>query len=143
MNTHKRFELADKTRSKLEDRVLGDLRDRGVAYNYEPHTIPYIIPSNYTPDLILPNFVLIEIKGYFLPEDRRKHLLLKNQYPGLDVRFVFANSNKPIRKGSKTTYAHWCQKNGFLLSDKVIPQAWVDEAPNTVNRDLLEKINGQ
>ncbi len=81
----------------------------------------------YTPDFPLPNGIIIETKGRFLPADRQKHLLVKAQHPEKDIRFVFTRSKTPISKGSKTTYADWCEKNGFRYADKTVPEAWLRE----------------
>ena len=81
----------------------------------------------YTPDFKLPNKIIIESKGRFVSEDRKKHLLVKQQRPDLDIRFVFSNSKAKISKGSKTSYADWCIKHGFLYADKLIPEEWINE----------------
>tara|TARA_R110002095_G_scaffold124022_1_gene107773 strand:+ start:107 stop:295 length:189 start_codon:yes stop_codon:yes gene_type:complete len=60
-------------------------------------------------------------------EDRQKHILIRKQRPDLDIRFVFDNPNARISKTSKTTYAAWCEKNGFLYARKTIPREWIDE----------------
>jgi len=67
---------------------------------------------------------IVETKGRFLPDDRKKQLLIKSQHPQLDIRFVFSRSGEKIRKGSKTTYAMWCEKHGYLYADKLIPEEW-------------------
>ncbi len=59
--------------------------------------------------------------------DRQKHLLIKQQHPEKDVRFVFSNSRGRISKSSNTTYADWCLKNGFVFADKLIPVGWLNE----------------
>lgn len=105
----------------------------GVPFSYESEKIEYEIPAKkhkYTPDFILegPNGkIIIESKGRFVAKDRRKHLLIKEQRPGLDIRFVFSNSNTKIYKGSKTSYADWCEKNGFEFADKSVPEGWAKE----------------
>lgn len=117
-------------RSGLEQAVQEDLSARGVPYRYEEEKVRYTKPASahtYCPDFILPNGVVIETKGIFSPEDRKKHELIKAQHPGLDIRFVFSRSKSPIRKGSKTSYADWCVKRGFLYADKLIPPAWTEE----------------
>jgi hypothetical protein len=81
----------------------------------------------YTPDFKLPNGIIVETKGRFVTADRQKHLLVKAQHPDLDIRFVFSNSRARISKGSPTSYAMWCDKNGFRYADKFIPQAWLIE----------------
>ncbi len=119
-------------RSGLEEQVAQQLKDAGLSYDYEAVKLRYIKPAReakYTPDFILPNGIIVETKGRFVVEDRQKHLILKDQYPNLDVRFVFSNSNTKISKGSKTTYAAWCQKYGFTYADKLVPKSWMEEAP--------------
>ena len=52
---------------------------------------------------------------------------LKKQHPELDIRFVFMNPKGKIRKGSKTTYADFCDKNDIIWADKTIPTSWYNE----------------
>lgn len=117
-------------RSGLEEAVAEQLRQAGVVAKYEETKIPYTTPATphkYTPDFELPNGIFIETKGRYETADRKKHLLIKQQHPELDIRFVFTRSKQTISKTSKTTYADWCQKNGFLYADKWIPEAWLKE----------------
>lgn len=117
-------------RSGLEVRISQELAQAGVDSDYESITIHYTKPerkARYTPDFPLPNGIIIETKGRFLTADRQKHLLIKAQHPHLDIRFVFSSSKTKIGKQSKTTYASWCEKNGFKYADKSIPQEWLDE----------------
>jgi hypothetical protein len=114
-------------RSGLEEQVANQIKAKGLKVEYEQTKISYVIPESkhtYTPDFVLPNGIIIESKGRFLIEDRKKHLLIKAQQPHLDIRFVFTSSSAKISKGSKTNYADWCVKNGFLYADKVIPDSW-------------------
>lgn len=117
-------------RSGLEEKVASQLKKAKIKVEYESTKIEYTKPESrhiYTPDFCLPNGVIIETKGRFTLEDRKKHLLIKEQMPWLDIRFVFSNSRGKIRKGSKTSYADWCVKNGFKYADKLIPKEWIDE----------------
>ena len=117
-------------RSGLEEDLAESLRARGVKYTYEETKIKYIQPATehqYTADFELENGIIIESKGRFLVADRKKHLLIKRQQPHLDIRFVFSNSKQKISKASRTTYADWCNKNGFLYADKEIPDSWIKE----------------
>lgn len=115
-------------RSGLEDTISQDLKDRGVDFDYETLKIKWVLHKNksYTPDFVLPNGVIIESKGRFVVDDRMKHLEIQKQHPELDIRFVFSNSRSKIRKGSKTTYGDWCDKHGFIYSDKRIPDEWLN-----------------
>ena len=116
-------------RSGLEDVISEDLKKRGVDFGYETIKIKWqlIESKTYTPDFILPNGIIIESKGRFVLDDRKKHLKVREQNPELDIRFVFSNSRNKIRKGSKTTYAMWCEKNNFLYADKRIPDEWINK----------------
>jgi len=116
-----------KLRSGLEDRIAAQLDEAGVAYEYETKKLAYSIPHTYTPDFVLDNGIIVEGKGLFDSADRTKHLAVKQQHPDKDIRFVFSRSASPLYKGSKSTYASWCEKHGFLYSDKVVPEAWIKE----------------
>lgn len=116
-------------RSGLEEKISDQLKSLGVPIQYESFKIQYEVHEtrSYTPDWKLPNGIIVESKGRLVPEDRKKHLLIKKQYPDLDIRFVFSNSKAKIRKGSPTSYGDWCKKNGFLYADKLIPEEWIKE----------------
>ena len=101
-----------------------------IVPEYESFKISYVIPASnhtYLPDFKLPNGIIIETKGRFILQDRKKHLLIQKQYPTFDIRFVFSNSRVKISKKSKTTYADWCEKHGFKYADKLIPKSWFNE----------------
>jgi hypothetical protein len=117
-------------RSGLEERIAEQLDKAGVDYTYEQVKLEYIRPASkhvYTPDFELANKIIVETKGRFLLADRQKHILVKRHNPTLDIRFVFSNSKARISKASRTTYADWCNKNGFKFADKEIPQEWMNE----------------
>lgn len=124
--------LREGYRSGLEDVIAEQLRLNGIDPKYECIRIRYVQPSKsrlYTPDFLLPNGIIIETKGRFVSSDRAKHLLIKQQYPELDIRFVFTNPNTRLSKTSKTTYADWCEKHGFLYAKGAIPEEWLREPP--------------
>jgi hypothetical protein len=117
-------------RSGLEEIVSKELTSKGVGFTYESIAIPYVCPAKnhkYTPDFVLSNGIIVETKGRFVTADRQKHLLIKQQHPELDIRFVFSNSKGRISKLSSTTYAMWAEKNVFQYADKSIPDKWLKE----------------
>lgn len=117
-----------KVRSKFERTTVDDLKKKKVKFEYESLTIKYQPKvCTYTPDILLDNGIIIELKGYFRPDDRMMHKLIREQHPNLDIRFVFMSSKNKIHKNSTTTYGSWCDQWGFKYSDKTIPQAWIDE----------------
>lgn len=116
-------------RSGLESQVASQLAAEGVEFQYEKGWITFDEPAKirrYLPDFRLGNKIIIEAKGRFETADRQKHLLIKVQHPDLDIRFVFSNPNSRISKQSKTTYAMWCEKNGFQYAKQFIPKEWLD-----------------
>jgi hypothetical protein len=116
-------------RSGLESKVSAQLNEAGVSFEYETFKIEYQVNETrkYTPDFRLPNGIIVETKGRFISDDRKKHLLVQQQHPDLDIRFVFSNSKAKLNKGAKSTYADWCIKHGFLYADKFIPEEWLNE----------------
>lgn len=124
-------------RSGLEEDTAKYLTERGVAYTYEETKIKWVDLRyrTYTPDFVLPNGIIIETKGRFVNDDRRKHRAIKDQFPALDIRFVFTNSNNKLYKGSKSSYADWCKRYGFKYADKSIPEEWLDERCDPTETD--------
>lgn len=116
-------------RSGLEQDTAKFLKKRGIGFTYEEMKIKWVDPKikTYTPDFVLDNGIIIETKGRFISPDRAKHLAVRDQYPELDIRFVFTNSKSKLYKGSKTTYGMWCNKYNFKYADRYIPEAWLKE----------------
>ncbi len=133
-----------KFKSKLEEEFSNFLFSKKINFGYETFTISYLKPSKvsrYTPDFKCLS-VLFETKGHFVTADRKKHLLIKQQYPKIDIRFVFSNSKNRIGKKSKTTYAKWCELKGFRFhciasTGKFLPEEWIKEILKNQN----EKTN--
>ena len=123
--------LRAKYRSKLEERLAKQLTDSGIEFSYETLKISYMVPARkakYTPDFVVGDMV-IEAKGRFrTAQDRQKLLLVKEQYPDLDLRLVFQNAKTPIYPGSPTPCSKWAEDNGFLWADNgKIPEEWLQQ----------------
>ena len=121
-------------RSGLEESLAADLRSKGVEYEYETQVINWVVPSRnarYTPDFWIKTasgkMIVVESKGRFITANRQQMILVQQQHPELDIRFVFSNSRQKISKQSKTTYGMWCEKHGFLYADKTVPKEWLNE----------------
>lgn len=119
-------------RSGFERNIAGNLRRRKVPFNYEPYRLQWTSSHQYTPDFELANGILVEAKGYLRPSDKTKMIHVRDQNPDKDIRFLFANAQNPVKKGSKTTYAMWAEKNGFKWASGIeVPQEWIEEpGPN-------------
>ena len=130
-HNYKQYKAARKYgyRSGLELKVSQYLEENKVDYKYEQVKIEWedLAYRTYTPDFVLDNGIIIETKGMFTAADRRKHLAIKKQHPDLDIRFVFENSRRKLRKGAKSSYAEWCHKYDFRYYDRIIPEDWLKE----------------
>lgn len=116
-------------RSKFEAGVAASLTKRGLSFHYEGQALPYKIEAVYTPDFILPSGVIVETKGHFPPEDRRKMLAVKAQYPQLDIRLCFQNADVKLSRAPRAlTYWQWAERHGFLWCEGHIPTTWFSNA---------------
>lgn len=136
--------LAEGYRSGLEEQECARLDSLGIPYGYEPLVLPYQQPAKprkYTPDIVLlKNGIVVETKGRFVTADRQKHILIQEQYPDLDLRFVFSNPKARISKQSKTTYAAWCESRGILYAAKTIPLDWIYAPANARSLALVQRL---
>ena len=99
-------------RSGFEGRVAAWLEKADIPFNYEARKVNYTLVSSYTPDLFLNNGVVLELKGFWKPSDRRKIKAVCEQHPEMDLRMVFMRNNTLTSK-SKTTYLDWCEKHNI------------------------------
>jgi len=128
-------------KSGLEEVIYNYLKDKKVHFVYEGMKITFNQPTltkHYTPDFPLNQSFIIESKGAFNSQDRKKHKLIKEQHPELDIRFIFSNSKTKIGKKSKTTYGKWCDLFNFkyhcVASTKIpFPQDWLTEVKGKQN----------
>jgi len=119
--------MANRYRSGYEKEIKKNSDSR---IKYEPDTLNYVLkPRRYTPDFKLPNGIYVEAKGNFrTSSDRTKLIAVKAQNPHIELRLLFQNPNLKLNKNSKTTYAMWAEKCGFIWAEGVeIPDAWVKE----------------
>ena len=127
-----------KFRSKSEEIVYNYLLDLNIRVRYEEDKINYtwLEYKTYVPDFILPNGIILEVKGRFVLEDRKKHLFIQEQKPDLDIRFIFDNPNNKLYKNGKMTYGKWCEKHDFLYCKRKdgIPDEWLNGRKRKRNR---------
>lgn len=130
-------------KSDFENVTARKISSTDGAVRYEPIKILYIDnPASYIPDFVLKNGIVIEAKGYFDPKARTKMLRVKEQYPELDIRFLFQNAQVKLSKSSKTTYGQWATTHGFKWAHAHIPDDWFNEPPAnlTFKTKTLEEL---
>jgi hypothetical protein len=139
-------------RSGLERDVAAKLTAAGVPFGFESQHIKYIVPqreAKYLPDFSFNGDeypkdcpIILEPKGRFggainpklrvsvkdaAVKERQKFILLKEQHPELDIRFIFSRAKTPIYKGSPTSYGKWATDHGFKWCEKTPPDEWIEE----------------
>lgn len=125
---------------EFEENGAKQLAKAGVKVTYEGVRVPYTVPSrdaNYVPDFQPDGTnIILEFKGHFgglgrdmkrrSAEERQKYILVRDQHPELDIRFVFQRASTPIYPRSPTSHGKWATDHGFRWSDKgIIPPAWI------------------
>lgn len=127
-------------RSGLEVSLSAEILTAGHPVIYEEYRLPYLVPEtrhHYTWDFTLSNGIIIEGKGIFDATDRAKHLFVREQFPELDIRFVFSSARAKIGPGSNTTLAAWCERYGFAYAHKHIPPEWFKEPGPAIHPSVL------
>ena len=121
-------------RSKLEVLIGNTLTEFDVNWVYEKTKIKYVVPESnhvYTVDFTVGNGILLEGKGILADhKERTKYVLLKEQNPDLDLRFIFDDPQKKCG-GMKMTHAEWATKFNFKYcgkNDKEQILSWIREA---------------
>ena len=130
-------------RSGLEQDIQLQLARAKIGFEYESVKLPYVIPASdhlYTPDFVLANGIIIETKGRWILEDRKKIKLVKEQHPDLDLRMVFTNSKSKIRRGAKSCYQDCCRRLGIPFADKEVPVEWLKEKINKKSKKIIETM---
>ena len=127
-------------RSGLEKEVAAYLRKTQKKVRYEVLKVEWedLRYRTYTPDFVLDNGIIIETKGIFDSEDRRKHREIQRQHPELDIRFVFSNAKSKLYKGAKSRYFNWCEQHKFQWANRVIPEEWLKEKGKEIKVKKIE-----
>ncbi|WP_302736900.1 endonuclease [uncultured Desulfovibrio sp.] len=109
---------------------------------YEAGAIPYKVEvrRRYTPDWLLPEqAIVIEAKGRFTKADRDKMLLIKAQYPCLDIRMIFMSLSARVTKA--LTVGDWCRQYGFpCCKGPSIPTTWLTHKPGKEQREAFDNL---
>lgn len=130
-----------KFRDTFEKEVFTAAQALDPNAKYEPMRVPYQLVKKYIPDIYLSNGIIVEVKGYFTPEDRTKMLAVREQHAGFDIRFVFKRAKSRLASGSTTTYADWCDKHGFKWAEGRIPTEWFSEGGFSAGDDHVDSAH--
>lgn len=107
-----------------------DLKKRRIKFKYEEDKITFVEPAKvrtYIPDLSIGDGLIVEIKGRWTAQDRRKMGYVIEQNPDLDIRMLFDKDNT-ISNNSNTRYSDWCTKRNIKFAiGNTIPEEWINE----------------
>ena len=133
-------------RSAFEQNVYNDLTRAKVEFEYEPKD-RQLVYYNKIKDamclkclncdiiqkhLYLPDFFIekrntvLETKGRFTAQDRKKMLLVKENNPSIRIVMLFMTNGKVTKKAR---YLDWCERykiEGYLYTDK----NWISKIKN-------------
>ena len=135
-NQYQRRSLSEvEVEEKLKQMFPSTTKKEGrVLYEPVPLSFTSEVRRRYIPDFIIQEKAwILEVKGFFSSADRAKMLLVKRQFPNLDIRFVFDGPNTRLSRTSKTTYAMWADKNGFpwCATNAFPPPEWRTHIPSS------------
>lgn len=106
----------------------------GLRVDYETQRVPYTTEHVYIPDFVVTSpdgSYIIETKGNgrsWTPQVRKKMLAVKNQWPELDIRFLFYSDGEfgtRRKDGSRQRQSEWATKHGFLYAIREVPEHWL------------------
>lgn len=120
------------------------MKAQGCEFEYEAFFIPWLPEpkvSRYTPDFrLLSNGIVIETKGRWQTDDRKKIKTVIKQHPDIDLRIVFSNANARISKQSKTTYSAYCDSLGIPWAHRHVPLSWMREGVNVKSLAAVQRL---
>ena len=116
-------------RSGLEKKFAKWLKSSRIPFEYETLHLNYqkmvhmgkclacggsavAVNKIYTPDFILRNGIIIELKGKFTSQMRTKMLSVVRYNPDKDIRMVFSKDNW-LTKNHNERYSDWCKRNNI------------------------------
>jgi hypothetical protein len=116
-----------KFKSRFEEWIWECCNKYNHPVEYEPLKLSYRLEKTYIPDFRLKNGIIIEAKGRFDADMRRKMLAVKRAHPELDIRFVFQNAQNKLSKKAKMKYWEWAELHHYKWAEGSIPPAWFKE----------------
>jgi hypothetical protein len=139
-------------RSGLEEKVAAYLEAKGIKFQYESLVLTYakgvrkglceqcgsrkvVKIATYTPDFVLDNGIIIEVKGRLTSTDRTKLLAVMRSNPERKLRLYFGSDNK-LQKTSDKRYSDWAKQHKFDFAIGTIPRRWLSrQQPKDPVRD--------
>jgi hypothetical protein len=72
--------------------------------------------------------LIVEAKGRWTADDRKKMCFVTEQSPDLDIRILFERDNTLTKSPRSKTYTQWCAMKGIKCAvGRKVPEEWLDE----------------
>jgi len=121
-------------RSWFEVDIAIDALKRGVKFDYEKEHLVWLEPEKlrkYKPDYFIERddrtLLIVEAKGRWTADDRKKMCCVTEQNPDLDIRILFERDNTLSKNPKSMRYTEWCAKKGITCAvGRKIPEEWLD-----------------
>lgn len=81
--------------------------------------------ASYTPDFVLEDGRVLEIKGRLTAADRKKLVAVREANSDVEIYIGFQRPNNPIYKGSNTSCADWAAEHSFKWFDVKELEQWL------------------
>jgi hypothetical protein len=131
-----KIEIPAPYRSWFEVDIALDALKRDIEFDYEKEHIIWKEPEKlrkYKPDFFVKrkkdgSLLVIEAKGRWTADDRKKICYVTEQNPKLDLRMLFERDNTLSKSPNSKHYSEWCDRKGIKWAvGRSIPQEWMDE----------------
>jgi hypothetical protein len=123
-------------RSWFEVDIAIDALAKGVEFDYEKEHIIWREPEKlrkYKPDFFVRrkkdgSLLIVEAKGRWTADDRKKMCYVTEQNPSLDIRLLFERDNTLSKSPKSKKYSEWCDRKGLKYAiGRAIPEEWLNE----------------
>lgn len=130
-----KFSVPEPYRSWFEVDIAIDALARDLTFEYEKEMVPWVEPAmvrKYSPDFFVEKeskeLLIVEAKGRWTAQDRKKICFVLEQHPDIDLRMLFERDNTLSRSPKSKHYSEWCDKKGIKWAvGRSIPEAWINE----------------
>jgi hypothetical protein len=122
-------------RSWFEVDIALDALEMEYVFGYELQHIIWKEPEKlrkYKPDYWFQkkdgSLLVVEAKGRWTAQDRKKICYVTEQHPNLDLRMLFERDNTLSKSPNSKHYTEWCDKKGIRYAvGRKIPEEWLNE----------------
>lgn len=109
--------------------VRDNLYSRYINCSFLKYKLHYLTDNGikvYSPHFKFDNDIYVDVIVKTTLEEMGKYLRIREQFPLMDIRFVFQDSKIKFNKNEKMSYGNWCVTNGFIYHSGFVPDSWIN-----------------